>query len=62
MSSVVPILREDVDFTFVFGVKIFDCTIVFGFLFVEPRGETGPGVEEVGDEGEVEMWVSGDER
>jgi hypothetical protein len=37
-----------------------DGAIVFGFLFIE-RGEAGPGVEEVGDKGEVEVGVAGDE-
>lgn len=52
--------RKDARFTFAFGVKIFDRAIIFSFLFIE-RGETGPGVEEVGDKREVEAGVSGDE-
>ena len=52
--------HKDAGFAFAFGVEIFDCAILFGFLFVE-RGETGPGVEEVGDKGEVETGVSGNE-
>lgn len=51
---------EDTRFTFALGIEIFDRAIVFGFLLVE-RGEAGPGVEEVGDEREVEAGVSGDE-
>ena len=51
---------QDAGLAFALGVEIFECAIVFGFLFVE-RGETGPGVEEVGDEGEVETGGSGDE-
>ena len=51
---------KDTGFAFAFCVEIFDGAIVFGFLFVE-RGEAGPGVEEVGDKGEIEAGVSGDE-
>lgn len=51
---------KDARFTFALGVEIFDRPIVFGFLFVEGC-ETGPCVEEVGDEREVEAGVSGDE-
>ena len=52
--------REHARFALTLGVEILDRAIVFGFLLVE-RGEAGPGVEQVGDEREVEARVSSDE-
>jgi hypothetical protein len=51
---------KDMSFAFAFCIEIFDGTIVFGFLFIE-QGEAGPSVEEVGDKGEVEATIAGDE-
>ena len=48
---------EDAGFAFAFGIKVFD----LGFFFFGDGIEAGVRVEEVGDEGEVEFRVAGDE-
>lgn len=48
---------EDAGFAFAFGVKVFD----LGFLLVGDGVEAWVGVEEVGDKGEVEFGVAGNE-
>lgn len=49
---------EDAGFTFALGVKVFDLS----FFLLGDGVETRVGVEKVGDEGEVEFGVAGDER
>lgn len=46
---------EDAGFAFAFSVEVFDLL----FFFFGDGIETGVGVEEVGDEGEVEFGVTG---
>lgn len=48
---------EDAGLALAFGVEVFD----LGFFFLGDGVEAGVGVEEVGDESEVEFWVAGDE-
>ena len=48
---------KDAGFALAFGVEIFD----FELLFFGDGVEAGVGVEKVGDEGEVEFRVAGDE-
>ena len=50
--------RKDTSFAFTFRVKIF----YFEFLFFRDRIEAWVGVEEIGDEGKVELRISGYER
>ena len=48
---------EDAGFALAFGIEIFD----FEFFFFRDGVEAGVSVEKVGDEGEVEFWVAGDQ-
>jgi hypothetical protein len=49
--------REDAGLALALGVEVVDVGFFLLGYGVEPR----VGVEEVGDEGEVELWVAGDE-
>lgn len=46
---------KDTGFTLAFGVKIFDLL----FLFLGDGIKSWMGIEEVGDKGKVEFWVTG---
>jgi hypothetical protein len=50
--------REDAGFALALGVEVFDV----GFFLLRDRVQAWVRVEEVGDEGEVKLWVAGDER
>jgi hypothetical protein len=51
---------EDACLALAFGIEVLDHAVVLGFLLIK-RGKSGMRVEEVGDEGEIETGIAGDE-
>jgi hypothetical protein len=49
--------REDTSFAFAFSVKVFD----YGFLGFVEGVEARVSIEEIGDEGEIQFGISGDQ-
>ena len=49
---------EDSGFPLAFGVEVF----YFEFFFFGDGVEAGVSVEEVGNEGKIQLWIAGDKR